>query len=60
MRRPGQINKMNNWMDSGLIVVVCIILSMVSCVIFILLYVQYEWCNVLFDNFTVSILCILC
>ena len=42
------------WVDSGLVVVVCIILSMVVSVFFILFYVQYEWCQVLFRNYTVS------
>ena len=40
--------------DSGLIVVVSIILSMVVCVFVVLTYVKYEWCDVLFSNFTVS------
>ena len=40
--------------DSGLIVVVSIILSMVICVFVVLTYVKYEWCEVLFSNFTVS------
>ena len=40
--------------DSGLVVVVSIILSMIFCVFLVLTYVQYEWCNVLFKNFTVS------
>ena len=45
----------SSWMDSGLVVVVCIIISMVVSVFFVLFYVQYEWCHVLFNNFTVSI-----
>ena len=39
--------------DSGLVLVVCIILSMIVCVMVVLTAVQYEWCNVLFKNFTV-------
>ena len=46
----------SSWVDSGLLVVVCIIVSMVVSVFFILFYVQYEWCHVLFKNYTVSIL----
>ena len=42
-------------MDSGLVVVVSIILSMIVCVFVVLTYVQYEWCHVLFKNFTVNI-----
>ena len=45
----------SSWVDSGLLVVVCIIISMVVSVFFVLFYVQYEWCHVLFRNFTVSI-----
>ena len=41
-------------LDSGLIVVVSIIVCMLLSVFFVLLYVQYEWCPVLFKNFTVS------
>lgn len=40
--------------DSGLVVVVSIIACMILCVFVVLTYVQYEWCNVLFKNFTVS------
>ena len=40
--------------DSGLIVVVSIIFSMIVCVLVVLTYVKYEWCEVLFSNFTVS------
>ena len=43
------------WLDSGLLVIVLIIVSMVGSVFFVLFYVQYEWCHVLFKNFTVSI-----
>ena len=43
----------SSWVDSGLVVVVCIIVSMVVSVFFVLFYVQYEWCHVLFKNFTV-------
>ena len=45
----------SSWVDSGLLVVVTIIISMVISVFFVLFYVQYEWCPVLFKNFTVSI-----
>ena len=45
----------SSWLDSGLVVVVCIVISMVVSVFFVLFYVQYEWCHVLFRNFTVSI-----
>ena len=40
--------------DSGLVVVVSIIFSMMVCVLVVLTYVKYEWCDVLFSNFTVS------
>ena len=40
--------------DSGLVVVVSIIFSMIVCVLVVLTYVKYEWCDVLFSNFTVS------
>ena len=46
----------SSWLDSGLVVVVCIIIAMVVRVFFVLFYVQYEWCHVLFKNYTVSIL----
>ena len=45
----------SSWVDSGLLVVVTIIISMVVSVFFVLFYVQYEWCPVLFKNFTVCI-----
>ena len=47
----------SSWLDSGLVVIVCIIISMVVSVFFVLFYVQYEWCHVLFNNFTVSVSC---
>ena len=49
--------------DSGLLVVVCIILVLLTSVFSFLLLVEYEWCEVLFKNNTVSwniILLILC
>ena len=47
--------RFSSWVDSGLLVVVTIIISMVVSVFFVLFYVQYEWCPVLFRNFTVLI-----
>ena len=41
-------------MDSGLVVVVLIITSLVITVFSFLLFVDYEWCHVLFKNNTVS------
>ena len=41
-------------MDSGLIVVVFIITSLIITVFSFLLFVDYEWCHVLFKNNTVS------
>ena len=40
--------------DSGLLVVVCIILVLLTSVFSFLLLVEYEWCHVLFRNNTVS------
>ena len=40
--------------DSGLIVVVCITSSLIVIVFSLLLYVEYEWCHVFFNNNTVS------
>ena len=42
-------------MDSGLVVVVLIITSLVITVFSFLLFVDYEWCHVLFKNNTVII-----
>ena len=42
-------------MDSGLVVVVFIITSLIITVFSFLLFVDYEWCHVLFKNNTVSI-----
>ena len=42
-------------MDSGLVVVVCIISSLIILTFSFLLFVDYEWCHVLFMNNTVSI-----
>ena len=43
-------------MDSGLVVVVCIISSLIILTFSFLLFVDYEWCHVLFKNNTVNIL----
>ena len=40
-------------MDSGLVVVVFIITSLIITVFSFLLFVDYEWCHVLFKNNTV-------
>ena len=40
--------------DSGLLIVVCIILVLLTSVFSFLLLVEYEWCNVLFRNNTVK------
>ena len=42
-------------MDSGLIVVVFIITSLIITVFSFLLFVDYEWCHVLFKNNTVML-----
>ena len=41
--------------DSGLVVVVIVISLLLVTVFLPLLTVQYEWCQVLFDNNTVSV-----
>ena len=41
-------------LDSGLLVVVIITLTMILIVIYCLLFVKYEWCHVLFANNTVG------
>ena len=41
--------------DSGLVVVACITSSLMVIVFSLLLYVEYEWCNVFFANNTVSL-----
>ena len=41
-------------LDSGLMVVMLIILTMILILIYCLLFVKYEWCPVLFANNTVS------
>ena len=41
-------------MDSGLVVVVFIITSLIITVFSFLLFVDYEWCHVLFKNNTVG------
>ena len=41
-------------MDSGLIVVVVITTSLIITVFSFLLFVDYEWCQVLFSNNTVG------
>lgn len=40
--------------DSGLVVVVCVLLILLTTVFSFLLLVEYEWCHVLFKNNTVS------
>jgi hypothetical protein len=42
-------------MDSGLVVVVCIISSLIILTFSFLLFVDYEWCHVLFKNNTVIV-----
>ena len=39
--------------DSGLVVVVCVLLILLTTVFSFLLLVEYEWCHVLFRNNTV-------
>ena len=39
--------------DSGLVVVVTILVFIIRVMIFTLVYVKYEWCHVLFRNNTV-------
>ena len=41
-------------LDSGLVVVLVIIVTMVLILIYCLLLVKYEWCHVLYSNNTVS------
>ena len=40
-------------MDSGLVVVLCITSSLIILTFSFLLFVDYEWCHVLFKNNTV-------
>ena len=42
-------------LDSGLLVVILIVLTMLLILSYCLLLVKYEWCHVLFSNNTVSI-----
>ena len=42
-------------MDSGLVVVVFIITSLIITVFSFLLFMDYEWCHVLFKNNTVML-----
>ena len=42
-------------LDSGLMVVILIILTMILILIYCLLLVKYEWCHVLYANNTVSV-----
>ena len=54
-RRKGhQASFLGGLFDSGLVVVVCIILVLLTSVFSFLLLVDYEWCHVLFRNNTVS------
>ena len=39
--------------DSGLVVVVTILIFLISVMMVTLIYVKYEWCHVLFRNNTV-------
>ena len=48
-----KFNVSSKEMDSGLIVVVFIISSLIITVFSFLLFVDYEWCHVLFKNNTV-------
>ena len=49
-----QTSFLSGLFDSGLVVVVCIILVLLTSVFSFLLLVEYEWCHVLFRNNTVS------
>ena len=40
--------------DSGLLVVIIIVLTMLLILGYCLLFVKYEWCHVLYNNNTVS------
>ena len=44
----------SSMLDSGMMVVIFIILSMIFMVFFVLFTVKHEWCPVLFKNYTVS------
>ena len=46
----------SSMIDSGMMVVIFIILSMIFMVFFVLFTVKHEWCPVLFKNYTVSII----
>ena len=41
-------------LESGLLVVILIVLTMLLILTYCLLFVKYEWCHVLFTNNTVS------
>ena len=43
-------------LDSGLVVVLVIVLTMVLILTYCLFLVKYEWCHVLFSNNTVNTL----
>ena len=53
VRSPERLKMKEKNMDSGLVVVVLIITSLVITVFSFLLFVDYEWCHVLFKNNTV-------
>ena len=50
--RPGP-HQASSCLDTGLVVVVCITVSMIAIAIYCLVFVKYEWCHVLFKNNTV-------
>ena len=50
--RPGP-QQASSCLDTGLVVVVCITVSMIAIAIYCLVFVKYEWCHVLFKNNTV-------
>ena len=53
-RKSQHTSFLSGLFDSGLLVVVCIILVLLTSVFSFLLLVEYEWCHVLFRNNTVS------
>ena len=53
-KRGHHTSFLSGFFDSGLVVVVCIILVLLTSVFSFLLLVEYEWCHVLFRNNTVS------
>ena len=53
MRYMVEMRLNSGMMDSGLVVVVCIISCLIILTFSFLLFVDYEWCHVLFKNNTV-------